>query len=323
LPAAAPLGAKSALATLPQWAGRLFALVTFPGTTMKQLILWSVLLFWSQLSLALAPYIKGDKVAAADLTARVDLLEKKLQAEGFILAGRHLPKGLTDHATVVVTDPAMLAAIRKAGGSAVIASAIRVGLLPDGSVSYTNPDYWYRAYMRSQFKSAQAGAKSVQARLAKALGDGGGMGGDVAEADLENYRYMFGMERFDSPNSEIATHANFDAALKAVRANLASGVADTSRVYELVSAENQTAVFGVAMNSAADGESWWVNKIGADHMAGLPYEVFIVGNKVYSLYARYRIALAWPALGMGQFMGIINAPDAIRATMVRVAGGGN
>ena len=57
--------------------------------------------------------------------------------------------------------------------------------------------------------------------------------------------------------------------------------------------------------------------------AGLPYEVFIVGNKVYSLYARYRIALAWPALGMGQFMGIINAPEAIRATMVRVAGGGN
>ncbi len=163
----------------------------------------------------------------------------------------------------------------------------------------------------------------MQARLAKALGDGGGMGGDVAEGDLENYRYMFGMERFDSPNSEIATHANFDAALKAVRANLASGVSDTSRVYEVVSAENQTAVFGVAMNSASDGEGWWVNKIGADHMAGLPYEVFIVGNKVYSLYARYRIALAWPALGMGQFMGIINAPDAIRATMVRVAGGGN
>jgi len=290
---------------------------------MKQLILWCALLFWTQLSFALAPYIKGDKVAATDLTARLELLEKKLQAEGFTLAGRHLPKGLADHATVVVTDPAMLTAIRKAGGSTVIASAIRVGVLPDGSVSYMNPDYWYRAYLRSQFKPAQALAKSVQARLAKALGDAGGMGGDVAEADLENYRYMFGMERFDSPNSELATHANFDAALKAVRANLASSVSDTSRVYEVVSAENQTAVFGVAMNNASDGENWWVNKIGADHMAGLPYEVFIVGNKVYSLYARYRIALAWPALGMGQFMGIINAPDAIRATMVRVAGGAN
>lgn len=290
---------------------------------MKHLILWSVLLFWSQLSFALAPYIKGDKVAGTDLTARIDQLEKKLQAEGFTLAGRHLPKGMADHATVVVTDPAMLAAIRKAGGSTVIASAIRIGVLPDGSVSYMNPDYWYRAYLRGQFKSAQANAKAVQSRLAKALGDGGAMGGDVPEGELENYRYMFGMERFDSPNSEIASHASFDAALKAVRANLAGGVADTARVYEVVSAENQTAVFGVAMNSATDGEAWWVNKIGADHMAGLPYEVFIVGNKVYSLYARFRIALAWPALGMGQFMGIINAPDAIRATMVRVAGGSN
>jgi len=50
----------------------------------------------------------------------------------------------------------------------------------------------------------------------------------------------------------------------------------------------------------------------------LPYELFIVDNKVYALYARYRIALAWPALGMGQFMGIINAPEAIRNTMLRL-----
>ena len=84
---------------------------------------------------------------------------------------------------------------------------------------------------------------------------------------------------------------------------------------------NKTAVFGVAMNDPGDGEGWWVNKIGAGHMAGLPYEVFIVDNKVYALYARYRIALAWPALGMGQFMRIVNAPEAIRSTLTRVAGG--
>ena len=82
------------------------------------------------------------------------------------------------------------------------------------------------------------------------------------------------------------------------------------------------AVFGVAMNSASDGEGWWVNKIGTDFPAALPYELFIVNNKVYALYARYRIALGWPALGMGQFMTIINAPEAIRNTMVRLAGAG-
>ncbi|MCK7577059.1 MAG: hypothetical protein MZV65_15325 [Chromatiales bacterium] len=47
----------------------------------------------------------------------------------------------------------------------------------------------------------------------------------------------------------------------------------------------------------------------------LPYEIYIVGSKVYALYGRYRIALAWPALGMGQFMGIVNAPEAIRTTI--------
>ena len=86
---------------------------------------------------------------------------------------------------------------------------------------------------------------------------------------------------------------------------------------------SKIAVFGVAMNDPGDGEGWWVKKIGADHMAGLPYEVFIVDNKVYALYARFRIALAWPALGMGQFMGIINAPEAIRNTLARIASGSN
>lgn len=290
---------------------------------MKNLILWCVLLFSSQVCLALAPYVKGDKVPGADLPAQLAQVEKKLQSEGFTVIGRHMPKGLPGHASLVVTDPAILAAIRTIGGSAIIASGIRVGVQSDGTVSYMNPDYWYRAYLRGQFKTAQTAVKSVQMRLAKALGEGSAFGGDIPEANLDNYRYMFGMERFDSANSELSTHASFEDALKVVQDNLSKGVGATSRVYEVVMPQSQMAVFGVAMNDPGDGEGWWVNKIGADHMAGLPYELFIVGNKVYALYARYRIALAWPALGMGQFMGIVNAPEAIRSTLTRVAGGAN
>jgi hypothetical protein len=84
--------------------------------------------------------------------------------------------------------------------------------------------------------------------------------------------------------------------------------------------DRKIAVFGVAMNSTDSGEGWWVKKIdGVSHVAALPYEVFIVDNKVYALYARYRIALGWPALGMGQFMGIISAPEAIRDILSSVA----
>lgn len=290
---------------------------------MKKLLLGLALLAAAQFSLALAPYLKADKLPAADMSVQLTQVEKKLQTEGFTVIGRHLPKGVTGRASLVVTDPAMLAAIRHIGGTSIVAAGIRVGVQNDGTVSYMNPDYWYRAYLRKQFADAQAAVKSVQERLVKALGEGSGFGGDVPQDELTDYHYMFGMERFGSANSELSSHASFEEALKAVQGNLARGLGDTGRVYEVVMPEQKMAVFGVAMNGASDGEGWWVNKIGADQPAALPYELFIVGNKVYALYARYRIALAWPALGMGQFMGIINAPEVIRNTLARVAGAPN
>lgn len=288
---------------------------------MKSVLLSCALLLGSQAVLALSPYIRGSSLPGADLSAHVAQVEKKLQAEGFTVVGRHAPKGLSGRASLVVTDRAVLEAIRNIGGSAIIAAGIRIGVQSDGSVSIMNPDYWYRAYLRGNFKSAQPALRSVQSRLARALGAGAEFGGDVPEADLPNYRYMFGMERFDSANSELSSHASFEDAVRAVQDNLAKGVGDTAQVYEVLMPERKIAVFGVAMGNPGDGEGWWVNKIGPEHIAGLPYELFIVDNKVYALFARYRIALAWPALGMGQFMGIINAPDAIRGTLTRVAGG--
>lgn len=274
----------------------------------------------AQLGWALPPYLQASKLPAAELSTQLSQVEKKLKSEGFTVLGKHTSKGISGYATLVVSDSDMLDVIRASGtSSSIIAAGIRIGVSNDGTVTYMNPDYWYRAYLRGQYGGASKVVKSVQQRLEKALGEGAGFGGDVPQGELVNYRYMFGMERFDSENSLLGTHASFEEALKAVQGNLARGVADTQRVYEVVMPAQKMAVFGVAMNSASDGEAWWVNKIGADHPAGLPYEVFIVDNKVYALYARYRIALAWPALGMGQFMGIINAPEAIRTTLSRVA----
>lgn len=286
---------------------------------MRRLILCVVLLCAAQVALALPPYVLGTRLQPSDLASQMADVEKKLQAEGFVVVGRHTPKGLPDDGSVVVTDTAVLQALRSIGGSAIVAAGIRVGVRSDGTVSYMNPEYWYRAYLRGQFDAARPAVQAVQSRLARALGSGAGFGGDVPAADLADYRYMIGMEKFDSPRSELRTHASFQDAVSAVRGNLARGVGGTSQVYEVVIPEREMAVFGVAMNDPEHGEGWWVSKIGADNVAGLPYEVFIVGNKVYALYARYRIALGWPALGMGQFMRIINAPSAIHDTLDRVA----
>ena len=146
--------------------------------------------------------------------------------------------------------------------SAVLATAIRIGVKSDGSVSYMNPDYWGRAYLREGFGGAEPALRSVRARLAHALGEGAAFGGDVPEADLPSYRYMIGMERIDSLRNELASFASFDEALKTVRANLAKGVGGTSAVYEVVLPEAKLAVIGVAMNDPETGEGWWAGKIG-------------------------------------------------------------
>ena len=49
--------------------------------------------------------------------------------------------------------------------------------------------------------------------------------------------------------------------------------------------------------------------------AHLPYEVLVSGNKVYALYARFRIAINFSDLSMmgkNSFMNIMSSPNAIK-----------
>ncbi len=278
-------------------------------------------LLWSPWALAVAPYISGDRVAGGDLTHVLAAVEKKTEAAGFATLGKYQIQGMPQYAVLVVSDKGILDAIHRISGSNIVGAGIRIGVQADGTVSYMNPDYWYRAFFRNNFVREQAAVKAVQERLGQALGVGAGFGGDERAAFLPEYRYMPGMERFDSDRNELNTLPDFNAAVTTVRDNLAKGVNHTAEVYEVVMADKKIAVFGVAMNDDKTGDGRWVYTVGgADYIAGLPYEIYIVGNKVYSLYARYRIALGWPNLSMGHFTRIVDIPDEIRATMGRVAG---
>jgi hypothetical protein len=288
---------------------------------MKRLFWAALLVLWTGAASAVAPYITGDRVKGGDVKSVMAQVEKKLEDHGFLVVGRHLPPGVPTHGVVVVTDKGILDAVRQIGGSAIVGAPIRVGIKSDGTVHYANLDYWERAFLRSDFRRAESAVKAAQSRLAKALGAGKPFGGDEKPSELADYSYMWGMERFDSDRNDLKTHASFDAAVKTIQDNLAKGVWKTSKVYEIVIPEKQIAVFGVAMNDDKTGEGWWVDKIGADQIAALPYEIFVVGPKANALYARYRIAIGWPALGMATFMRISDAPEEIRETLTHVAGG--
>ena len=287
---------------------------------LRWIMMWALLTF-SFGAWAISPYIQGDSVAGGNIQAVATAVEGKLKSGGFKVVGKYFPKSLAGYGVVIATDEAMLDEVASVGGPAVLGAAIRVGIKADGSVAYTNPDYWYRAYFRKAFDKKEAAVKAVQARLQDALGAGKGQGGDESASNLSNYRYMIGMERLDSSKNQLAEYGSFAEALKTVRDNLAKGAGKTAKVYEIVMQDRKLAVFGVAMNDAGNSDGEWIKKIDMqENIAGLPYEIYVVNNEVGAPHGRFRIALAFPDVGMGQFMRISSLPNAIIETMGAVAG---
>lgn len=270
---------------------------------------------------AISPYIQGDAVSGGNVQGVATAVEAKLKSGGFKVVGKYFPKSLAGYGVVVATDDAMLDEVGSVGGHAVLGAAIRIGVKADGSVAYTNPDYWYRAYFRKSFDKKEAAVKALQARLQAALGAGKGLGGDESASGLSNYRYMIGMERLDSYKNNLAEYGSFNEALKIVRDNLARGVGKTSKIYEVVMADRKLAVFGVSMNDTDNNDGEWIKRIDMENnISGLPYEIYVIDKQVGAPHARFRIALAFPDVGMGQFMRISTLPNAIVDTMSTVAG---
>ncbi|MBW8329623.1 MAG: hypothetical protein K0M48_10885 [Thiobacillus sp.] len=280
-----------------------------------------VLLAFSASVWAISPYIQGDSVSGGNVQAAATAVEAKLKSGGFKVVGKYFPRDLAGYGVVIATDEAMLGEVGSVGGNAIMGAAIRVGVKANGSVAYTNPDYWYRAYFRKSFDKKEGAVKALQERLKDALGAGKGQGGDEVPGSLTNYRYMIGMERLDSPKNKLAEYGSFAEALKTVRENLAKGAGKTSKVYEVVMPDRKLAVFGVSMNDGGNSDGEWLKKIDMqDNIAGLPYEIYVVNNEVGSPHGRFRIALAFPDVGMGQFMRISSLPNTIIETMGAVAG---
>ncbi len=290
---------------------------------MKRIFAIAVLMFWAPLTWALSPYFQGSKVAAGDVQTALSQVESKLTKAGFSVVGKYMPSGLTGYGVLVVTDKGLLETVRKLGGASIVGAPIRIGVKSDGTVSYMNLEYWLRAYFRKQFPLAEKGVKATQAKLTKALGAGNPFGGEVDRKDLADYQYMFGMEGFESDKNILMEHLAFEDAVKAIQDNLARGLGKTSKVYEIIMPDKKIAVFGVAMNDPKEGEGWWVKTAGAENIAALPYEIYVVNNKAGHLFARFRIALGWPNVGMGSFMRIVEAPGIIHDTLTEVAGGGH
>lgn len=273
----------------------------------------------------LKPFVLASK-GPGEVAAKVEDVKAALTKHGFTVAGAYTPY---PNATIIaVTNDEMRTTAAKSEhggfGAAQRVSVTKVG--NDVQVAYTNPTYMSHAYRMA------GDLKDTTAKLQVALGrieEFGAKG--LTASQLRKYHYTFGMEYFDEPN-EFVKYGSYEEAIKAVEAGLAAGKHGVTKVYRVDVAGKKESLFGVAMKGEGDAgknmdDKYIMSEIDFKDVkstAHLPYDILVSDNKVYALYARFRIAISFPDLSMmgaNSFMNIMKSPEAIREALALTSGG--
>lgn len=269
--------------------------------------------------LMLKPFVLASKSAGtvAEKSAQV---KTALQAGGFTVVGQYAPYAGADILIVTNDELKKNAAASENGGYGAVQ---RISITEAGKevqVSYTNPVYMANVYRMSGDLS------NVAAHLSSALGrvEEFGSAKGMTAKQARKYHYMMGMEYFDEP-SVLAEYGSYEEAVQAVDAKLTGNKNGISKVYRVDVPGKKETVFGVAMKGSGENkymdDKFIMDEIDAQAIkstAHLPYEVLVSGNKVYALYARFRIAINFPDLSMmgsHSFMSIMKSPEAIRLAL--------
>ncbi|MEJ2161995.1 MAG: hypothetical protein P8X60_01380 [Robiginitalea sp.] len=271
----------------------------------------------------LAPYIK-----VAESQESIQTLSKKvvdaLQQNEFEILGTYHPANRASLEVIAFTRNDLKNTAIKVADRGALGAVMKVGLVSkDGKVvvSYTNPDYLLRAYLRNDYSAHKAALKAFAADLKTAMKSIGNeftpFGGTVSADKLKDYHYKIMMPYFTDPVT-LGKYNSFEEGLTIIEQNLDSKKGNTFEVYRIMYPDRRVAVFGVGLKSQEDGESHFLPKIGVEHVAAMPYEIILQDNKATMLHGKYRIALHWPDLTMGTFMKIMSTPGDIEDTLEKV-----
>jgi hypothetical protein len=257
------------------------------------------------------PYVLAAQDTAT-VVGKVDGVKQSLIKGGFEIAGEYSPYAGAHILVVTNADLKKAAAASDFGG---YGAGVRVALTRVNGgeqIAYNNPLYMQHIYRM------QGDLSGVAAALEKTLGKqkGFGMKEGKTAGKLSTYHYMFGMPYFDD-HIELAAYADHQTALDKVEKGLAASKA-VNKVYRIDIPGKEESVFGVAIveGEGADKTVMAATDTGTlRHTPHLPYELLVSGNKAYILHGKFRIAQSFPDLGMGTFMKISGAPNAIEDTI--------
>ncbi len=220
--------------------------------------------------------------------ASAKTVKSKLGKAGFKVLATYSPAGHKNQHVVIFTNKKLTAlASKKSRGFA----AIQRAMIDDKAktVMVTNPSYWLAAFMQKDNKPAVGTALTNS--IGKALGKLTATKDVLNAGDLSGYHFMIGMPYYK----------------EMIELKAGGKVKGKKKVFELKLA-NGSKLIGVNMGKTTES---FVDKIGTDKAILLPYTILVEDGKGYALHPKYYIALSYPLLSMGQFMGISSIPDVI------------
>ena len=292
------------------------------------LIVFSFLFIFKLQAKNLKPYILAG-YSTSNISEVKKEVKEKLQTAGFKVLGSYNPLSSNKRVVIAVSDNNLISAVNKTGGFRGFALALRVALTEENGkvlVSYTDPEYWGRAYFQKQWNQVASLYSNIASKFKTALS--GYMGENfvpfgskegLSAGSLKKYHYMFGMPYFED-NIELKEFSNYGTAIATIEKNLISKKIPAKKVYSVFLNDKKIALYGIGL-TGKDGEKSFMPLIDISspkHTAFLPYELLILDNKVYMLHGRFRIALSFPDLSMGQFMKIVSTPGYIEDTFEKL-----
>jgi len=241
-------------------------------------------------------------------------VKSALESKNFQVVGEYNPAENSDWYVIAFTRDDLKQTTLKVKDRGALASVLKIGLVKkDGkiNVSMLNPMYLFYAYLMDEADTYLSELTKITSDVKSAMSSIGndftGFGGGEKIKDLKDYRYMMMMPYFTDP-VELKEFDSFENGVNTIKKNLAAKNGNTVKVYEVVFENEKIAIFGIGVLDDEDGEAHFLPIIGEDNIAALPYEIILQGKEATMLHGKYRFALHWPELSMGQFMKISSTP---------------
>lgn len=250
---------------------------------MKNFIFSSIVLIFFSFNMIgqeLAPYIK-----VGESTESIQHISEKiigvLQSNSFSILGSYNPSNKSSLKVIAFTRNDLKNTVVKVTDRGALAATYKVGLVQkDGKVtiSYTNPEYFLRAYLSDNYVTFKSTFEKFSSDLKTALSTIGNefkpFGGFIKADKLKKYHYKILMPYFTDPIS-LNEFSSFEEGLKIIENNLKSKKGYTVQVYKLLYKNDKVAVFGIGLRNKEDGEAHFLPKIGEAHVAALHYEIIL------------------------------------------------